>query len=268
MNEEVYHLYHKEEDDWWWSAGRRALVASLWKRYASPSIAAPSMDPAPDPEHASPASPASRRPRLLEIGCGTGGQLQALCRWAEAYGLDLSQEAVDYCKRRGITTVMRGSLNALPFDAGRFEGLIAVDVLEHLDDDIGALDELFRVARPGGILIATVPAYQFLWSRRDEQLHHKRRYTLRDFRSRIARAGFLPVKATYLNPQLFLPLLALVLLGRTKREGHTLKVDYGLVPGPMNRLITAIGRLESSILARVSIPVGTSIAVVAVKDER
>ena len=93
MDEELYPLYHREEDSWWWSAGRRALVTSLWRRYGSPRT----------------------RPKLLEVGCGTGGLLQELSSWAEAYGLDLAREAVGFCQERGIDSACQGSVNTLPF---------------------------------------------------------------------------------------------------------------------------------------------------------
>lgn len=243
MDEDLYPLYHREEDSWWWSAGRRALVTSMWRRYGLP--------------HA--------RPRLLEVGCGTGGLLKAISSWSDAYGLDVSREAAGYCRERGLTTVCRGGVNALPFRDDTFDGVIGVDVLEHLDDDEGALCELLRVCRPGGRLIATVPAFQFLWSRRDVQLHHKRRYTLPEFRAKVAEAGFLVRKATYVNLPLFLPLLVMVKTGRLTKGDSDLRLDYALVPGVVNSVLSGIVRLEARLLERVSLPIGTSIACVATK---
>ena len=243
MDEDLYHLYHQEEDKWWWAAGRRALVASLWRRYGSPGD----------------------RPRLLEVGCGTGGMLREMVSWAEVYGLDVSKEAVGYCRERGLTTVCRGSLNALPFADDSFDGVIGVDVLEHLDDDEEALREILRICRPGGRLVATVPAFQFLWSRRDIQLHHRRRYTRPQFTARVAGAGFQVLKATYVNLPLFLPLLAMVKTGRLSKGDPNLKLDYALVPAKINSVLSWIFRMEALLLARTSLPLGTSIACVAVK---
>lgn len=243
MDDSLYHLYHQEEDDWWWAAGRRALVTSLWRRYGSPGA----------------------MPRLLEVGCGTGGLLQELVTWADAHGLDLSKEAVGYCRERGIATVCQGILNALPYQDNTFDGVIGVDVLEHLDDDEGALREILRICRPGGRLVATVPAFQFLWSRRDVQLHHRRRYTRPQFTARVAQAGFRELKATYVNLPLFLPLLAMVKTGRLTKGGPNLKLDYALVPAAINRVLSWVVRVEARVLARASLPLGTSIACVAVK---
>ena len=243
LDDSLYHLYRKEEDDWWWAAGRRALVTSLWRRYGC----------------------AGTRPRLLEIGCGTGGLLQELVTWAEAYGLDSSKEAVGYCQQRGIHTVCQGSVNDLPYGDNTFDGVIGVDVLEHLDDDEGALREILRICRPGGRLVATVPAFQFLWSRRDVQLHHRRRYTRPQFTASVARAGFRVLKSTYVNLPLFLPLLAMVKTGRLTRGGPNLKLDYALVPSVLNRVLTGVVRAEAWLLAHAALPLGTSIACVGVK---
>jgi SAM-dependent methyltransferase len=242
VDEDLYPLYYREEGNWWWSAGRRALVTSLWRRYGSPRT----------------------RPRLLEVGCGTGGLLRELSSWAEAYGLDLEREAVAFCQERGIDRACQGSVNTLPFRDNTFDGIIGVDVLEHLDDDEGALRELLRVCRPGGVLVATVPAFQFLWSRRDVQLHHKRRYTLPQFRARVARAGFQVLKSTYVNLPLFLPLLVMVKTGRL-RSGANQKVDYALVPGAINRVLGGVFQLEGRLLAHVSLPIGSSIVCVGAK---
>jgi SAM-dependent methyltransferase len=243
MDEDLYPLYHREEDKWWWSAGRRALVTSLWRRFGS----------------------GGARPRLLEVGCGTGGLLQELTSWADACGLDVSSEAVRLCKERGLATLSQGSLNALPFRDDTFDGVIGVDVLEHLDDDEGALRELLRVCRPGGRLVATVPAFQFLWSRRDVQLHHRRRYTLPQFKARVAEAGFAVLKTTYVNLPLFPPLFAMVKTGRLSGGDPNLNLDYALVPGVMNWILSAVVRLEARLLARLSLPIGTSIACVATR---
>jgi len=245
MDESLYHLYYRKEDGWWWAAGRRALVVSLWRRYGSSVV----------------------RPRLLEVGCGTGGLLQAISPWADACGVDLSGEAMSYCRKRGLTMLCQGSLGALPFRDDTFDGVISVDVLEHLEDDAAALREIRRVCRPEGYLIATVPAFQFLWSRRDVQLHHKRRYTLGQVKQRIGDAGFKVLKATYVNLLLFLPLLILVKTGLLTSGGARLKMDYALVPAPINRLLSLLFGLESRLISRVNLPLGTSIACVALKEE-
>jgi SAM-dependent methyltransferase len=242
MDECLYGVYHQVEDTWWWSEGRRALVTGLWRKYRN----------------------TKERPRILEIGCGTGGLLKELSGWSVAYGLDISPEAAKFCLERDLDRVSLGDITSLPFKDKQFDAVVCVDVLEHVDDDGQALREVRRICKPGGRLIATVPAFQFLWSRRDVQLHHKRRYTLGQFKRRVRGEGFKILKASYVNFPLFVPLLVMVKLGML-RKGASLKVDYALVPGPINRLLSMIFRMESQLVTSTDIPLGTSIACVAAK---
>jgi SAM-dependent methyltransferase len=242
MEESVYDLYSREEDAWWWGEGRRSLISALWRKHGN----------------------GTSRPRVLEIGCGTGGLLKQLATWSEAHGLDVSPLAAGYCVERGLDRVFVGDTAHLPFAGEQFDAVICVDVLEHLDDDSAGLREAYRVCKPGGRLIATVPAFQFLWSRRDVQLHHKRRYTLREFRDRVREEGFHILKSSYVNLPLFLPMVAMVKTGML-RSGQNVKVDYALVPGPINRLLAAIFRAEANVMRFTNLPIGTSIACVATR---
>lgn len=246
MEECLYSLYHHEEETWWWAVGRRGLVTSLWRKYGRYTA----------------------RPRILEIGCGTGGLLKELSRWSAACGLDISPQATKYCRERGLDGVCLGDISSLPFQDEQFDAVVCVDVLEHLEDDAAALREIRRVCKPEGCLIATVPAFRFLWSRRDVQLHHKRRYTLGQVKQRIGHAGFNVLKATYVNLPLFLPLLILVKTGLLTSGGARLEMDYALVPAPINRLLSLLVGFESRLVTRVNLPLGTSIACVALKQEK
>jgi SAM-dependent methyltransferase len=242
MEESVYDLYSREEDTWWWAEGRRSLVTGLWKKYGT-GIA---------------------RPRILEVGCGTGGLLKRLEEWSTPCGADLSPQAVSHCFDRGLTRVCVAHTGHLPFKDDAFDVVIYVDVFEHLDDDAAGVREAYRVCRPDGRLIATVPAFDFLWSRRDVQLHHKRRYRRDRFKELVRSEGFKVLKATYVNLPLFFPLLAMVKTGMLKSGGNT-EVDYALAPGPINRLLATVCRAESGILRLTDLPVGSSIACVAAK---
>ncbi len=244
MDEHLYSLYHREEDSWWWSVGRRSLIANLWKRYGD----------------------RDGSPAFLEIGCGTGGMLKDLSQLGTAYGLDVASEALKYCNQRGLDGLCLGDAAALPYRDARFDAVVCIDVLEHLDDDGAALAEIYRVCKPGGKILATVPAFQFLWSRRDEQLHHKRRYTLGQVKERVAAAGFQILKASYINLPVFLPLLLMVKTGQlAPSRSASIKVDFAMVPGPLNRVLAGVMALESRLVRHVNMPIGSSIACVALK---
>ena len=167
---------------------------------------------------------ASRRrrqwPGAADAGCGTGRNLQEFGALGAAQGVDNSPEAIDFCRRRGIQGVREGQIEQLPFADGSFDLVLATDVLEHLADDRVALRELHRVAAPGGRLLATVPAYRWLWSQHDDEHHHFRRYTLRRLRDRLRATGWEPLAWSYFNTALLVPIAVVRLLARRRPGGR------------------------------------------------
>ena len=119
--------------------------------------------------------------RLLDLGCGVGNTLRALGGRDVAFGVEYSTVALAVARRRGIDRVVAGDGLCLPFPSRAFDAVIALEVVEHFADDTGVLREAFRVLRPGGVLVASVPAFMALWRSHDELYGHHRRYT---------RAGF------------------------------------------------------------------------------
>ncbi len=239
-------------DDWWWEVGRRALVRNLLARYGGNGVNG--------------AGAHSRKPKILEIGCGSGSMLEDLRQFGSPYGLDVAEAAVPYWRARGLETVSLADTIALPFRDEQFDVLIAIDVLEHVDDDVAALHEMRRVCKPGAKVIVTVPAFQFLWSRRDEQCHHKRRYRLNEVRHKVEQGGFRILKSTYINMPLFFPLAMMVKAGQlSSRRAPSISMDYALVPPPINRLLSRVVEYEARLLRTVSLPIGSSIACVGVK---
>src|SRR3972149_11594381 len=114
--------------------------------------------------------------------------------------------------------------------------------------------------KPGGRLVATVPAFQSLWSRRDVQLHHKRRYRLAELRQRVKAARFQLLKISYINLTVFLPLWLMVRSGRlSPKEGANLRADFALLPAPINRVLAGVAALESRLATRVNLPLGSSL---------
>src|SRR5262249_16905842 len=146
------------------------------------------------------------RARILDVGCGTGGAALTLARHGRAVALDRSPESFRLAMDRPYThRVVASAAAPLPFADGSFDVACALAILEHLDDDGAAARELHRVCKPGGHVIAYVPAYRLLWGYNDEYSHHKRRYRKSQLRRVIADAGFAVREAGYFNPALFLP---------------------------------------------------------------
>lgn len=243
MDEQVYSQLYALEDSHWWFRGRRAVIRALLGDVSLPEY-----------------------PRILDAGCGTGRNLREYAALGTAEGVDPSPVAVDFCHRRGLPGVVQAGLEALPFEEGRFDLVCASDVLEHVEDDRGALEEMRRVTGPQGRLLVTVPAYRWLWSHHDDVHHHFRRYTRRELTSRAAAGGWRPIRVTYFNSTLLMPIAA-VRLAQRARPGGGGGSDYERTPGLVSRLLELVMRAEArAIAAGLTLPAGVSIGMVCARD--
>ena len=199
---------------------------------------------------------------MLDAGCGTGRNMLEFAVLGTAAGVDVSPDAVEFCRRRGIEGVQVGEVEALPFEDASFDLILATDVLEHVEDDLVALREMRRVAASGGHLLATVPAYRWLWSQHDHAYHHFRRYTLRRLRERVLAGGWEPVAWSYFNSFLLPPIAALRVLVRRGEADHG-RPDLRLTPPMFNRMLEQPMRAEAALIKRgVRLPGGVSIGMV------
>src|SRR3984885_3307440 len=172
---------HRAEDRHWWYRGRRSVLERVVDDLRLPA-----------------------RARILDAGCGSGRTMVGLARHGAVPGIELSSTSVSLARERGAGDVVEGSVLEMPFEADAFDLAASLDVIEHLEDDLQALRELRRVVAPGGSLLVTVPAYQWLWSGHDEINHHHRRYTRRSLQRIGEQAGWHQVRTTYFN-SLLLP---------------------------------------------------------------
>jgi SAM-dependent methyltransferase len=248
MHKEFYAEYYEIEDKHWWFVGRRKVQLAILDRYLKPgnSLRSPR--------------------RILDVGCGTGTMLGYLSRYGRAQGIDADEEAVRFCRQRGVPDVRLVTASTLPFEDGTFDLVTILDVLEHIEDDAGTLRELHRVLRPRGQLLVSVPAYRFLWGPQDEISNHKRRYIARTLRERLVEAGFRVRRLSYFNTILF-PAIAGIRLLRPYRPGSpNLKSDFTMTrPGPANTLLGHLFGLEAPIVKRFDLPFGVSILALAQK---
>jgi len=243
LEQQAYREQFELEDTHWWFAGRRAVIRALLARAGT------------NGDHL----------RVLDAGCGTGRNMLEFGPLGSVAGVDSSPDAIEFCRRRGVPGVHEGQIERLPFADGAFDLILATDVLEHLRDDHAALAELRRVAAPGGRLLATVPAYGWLWSQHDSAHHHFRRYTSRLLRGRLLGAGWKPTEWTYFNSLLLPPIAAVRLLARRRRrEAEGARPDLRLTPGALNGLLAWPMRAEAALIGRgLRLPAGVSIGVVA-----
>jgi SAM-dependent methyltransferase len=238
----TYQEQYELEDQHWWFRGRREVLWSLLRRTGT-----------------------CGELRVLDAGCGTGGNLVEFGALGPVTGVDTSHEALEFCRRRGIENVLEGRVEALPFASDSFDLVLATDVLEHVEDDRAALHELRRVTAPGGRLLATVPAYMWLWSQHDVDYHHYRRYTLRRLEQRVRECGWEPLAWTYFNSLLLAPIAIVRLVSRHGSEcaNGEHRQDLRRTPRVLNRALQAPMRAEARLIERGGrLPAGVSIGMV------
>jgi SAM-dependent methyltransferase len=237
-HEEYERMYRAEESHWWY-AGMRAISFALLDA----------------------ALPTGGDLRILDAGCGSGANLLRLARRGRACGVDLSPEALRFCRERGAS-VARASLLSLPFRDASFDLVTAFDVLYHrwVSDELLAARELARVLRPGGLLLIREPALGALWGAHDEAVHSRHRYTRSELVRLLEAAGLRLERASYANA-LLLPLAALRrgLDRLTGRQGS----DVQPLPAPLNWAFGSALGLEARWLRRMSLPLGVSVFALA-----
>jgi SAM-dependent methyltransferase len=203
---------HRAEERHWWYQGRRRVLERAIARLGLPADA-----------------------RILDAGCGSGRNMVELARLGAVTGVELSDTSVELARERGVGEVLQGSVMEMPFDDASFDLAVSLDVIEHLEDDVGALRELRRVTKPGGALLVTVPAYQWLWSGHDEVNHHHRRYTRRTLRG----------------------------LERFKPSTTKSSLDLWVPPAPLNWALRQPLNLEAAVIGRGGpLPAGLSLLAV------
>jgi SAM-dependent methyltransferase len=231
---------HRAEDRHWWYRGRRSVLERVVADLRLPA-----------------------RARILDAGCGSGRNMVEFARHGEVTGIELSPTSVGLARGRGAGEVVEGSVLEMPFEADAFDMAASLDVIEHLEDDLQALRELRRVVAPGGSLLVTVPAYQWLWSGHDEINHHHRRYTRRSLQSVGEQAGWQQVRTTYFNSLLLPAAIALRVLDRFNRKTTESSLDLWVPPAPVNWLLERPLAIEAALIGRGGrIPAGLSLLAV------
>jgi SAM-dependent methyltransferase len=204
---------------------------------------------------------------ILDAGCGSGRNMVDLALLGTVTGVEIADVSVARARERGVGEVVQCSITELPFSDAQFDLAVCFDVVEHVDDHLRALAELYRVVRPGGTLVVTVPAYQWLWSEHDVINHHERRYTAATLRAVAEQAGWHALRTTYFNGCL-LP-VAVVHRRVTRRSrlvGEPVS-DLQATPERLNSLLERPLRFEARVIGMGwRIPAGLSLAAVFSKS--
>ena len=236
MDPVLYQQMRELEDRHWWFVGRRRIVSALLRRLQLPAEA-----------------------RVLDVGCGTGGNLQMLAHFGALTAVELDEAAAQLARDRGVAPILRGRLpDALPLAEQHFELITLLDVLEHIEDDAATLQTMHRLLAPGGHLLLTVPAFGFLWGPHDEVHHHQRRYRREPLRQLLQANGFHVNQLSYYNTWLFPPAALVRLLRRALPLGKS-NAELTLPPAPLNALLAGLFASERFVLPHASLPFGVSL---------
>lgn len=236
-----YEIEYKIQNYHWWFLGRKKLLGSIL-HYIN----------------------LLAEKNILEIGCGTGPNISVLnFTKFKVIGLDLSKYALSIVKKRFDIPLINGDLNNLPFKSNSVDIIIAMDVIEHLDNDINGIKEIYRTLKNGGVIIISVPAFKFLWGLQDIVTGHKRRYSLKDIKLKLKNNNFFIIKSHYFNFFLFYPIffirrLILILNLKIKSENE---VNFPL----LNFFLKKILLVEIFLSKFIKFPFGVSILCLAKK---
>lgn len=244
MEIEEYARIAAAEDDHWWYRSTRAVMADLLGPWL----------------HGGPASG-----RVLDAGCGPGGNGAWLAAHGTVVGVDLSRAALGFVRaRRAETAPVCATLEALPFADEAFDVVAAITVLYCVDDDLAALHELTRAVKPGGAVLLMEPAFAWLARAHDKTVHARRRYTRPGLADRVRRAGLQVTRATYVYSFLVPPAAILALAERVRPHGPA---DAGsdVERRALDPLFARLGRAERAWLRRHDLPFGSTVAVVATR---
>lgn len=241
MEKIIYERMSSSEQEHWWFVGRRKIITDLLRKLPLPPEA-----------------------RILEAGCGTGGNLRMFSEFGKVYAFEPEPSALTRAREKKIGEVTRGSLpDDIPYSAGEFDLVAALDVLEHVEPDRESLESLARFIKPGGWLLITVPAFQGLWSVHDILHHHKRRYTKPLLRALFRNTALRIRLLSYFNTWLF-P-IALVFRYYKKLLRKQDSREDNIPPAAINRLFAGIFASERFLIGRISLPAGLSLILLAQK---
>lgn len=254
METYFYDLRYLVDKKEWRARAKRDLVFQLWEKYR--------------PQNNMEISD-FKQVNILDFGCGTGVLQEEFEKRfnAKGFGIDVSKKAISYCKKRGLNRIKLFDGNTIPFKDQSFDLVTAIDVLEHIEDDLGALKEIKRVLKKGGLALLLVPAHPHLWSTRDINLKHFRRYRVGELEDKCKKLGFKLLDSRNVDFVLYFLFSLICLLSPKKNGIPNLKMDTATASSNkfINEIIFMYEQLENKLQQFTTFPIGLSIAVVVQK---
>jgi len=238
MEKYLYDELFDQETKHWWFLARREIIVRLLQYYC------------PDEDNS-----------LLDIGCGCGANLVKLSRYYNCQGIEPSDEGIEYCSQRNLK-VTKGFLpDKIDYPDNSFDIITMIDVLEHIENDEQAVKTVSRLLKKDGIFLATVPAYQWLYTKRDEFHHHYRRYSKAELEFIFTSSGLRKQKLSYYNSLLF-PLALAERCAKKFLKKDKPGPDLVIPPKPINNFFKSVFSFEKKLLPRLSLPYGLSLIAV------
>lgn len=239
MNKDSYQKMISLENEHWWFVSRRKIIKKVVKCFFNKEDEA----------------------SVLEIGCGSGGNLKMLSRFGTVQAIELNEDAIEIAQDRNLCKVSKGCLPNISTEK-KYDLVCLFDVLEHIEEELETLQVLKRIMQDDGTLVLTVPAFEFLWSQHDDANLHKRRYTKKNLERLLEKQGYKVKFSSYFNFFLF-PIISLIRLLSKSKNVKTNDVEEH--SKPINTVLKAIFGFEKRLLPNIKFPFGVSILVVAQK---
>lgn len=263
MDASLYDELHRVEQTHWWFRARRHIVWSLVWRYVRCEDRGTRSENNSLDSHSSLLTP---RLRICELGCGTGGNLTSVADEHDVIGVECSPQALAYARQKLGDRVRYGRLpDEVNLPPQSFDVVLMTDVLEHIEDDAASARSALGLLKPGGIVVATVPAYQWLYSPRDAHHHHFRRYGKARFASLWKDSASQTLLLSHYNTLLFPP-AAIVRMASKVAPTRGEKGDVSIPPRLLNNRLAQLMACEANLLGRLPLPFGLSLVAVVQKQ--
>lgn len=234
MKEQVYHDMIEMQENHWWFRARRKILFNILKKHIC-----------------------NGNSSILEIGCGTGGNLSMLKNFGNVSAIEMDEFSANYASKKYNVPVKTGWLpDNIPFEK-KFDIICLFDVLEHIQDDQTALKTVVKMLHPDGIIFLTVPAHQWLFGSHDKMHLHYRRYSSRDLKNKISVCNIKLVRLSHFNFLLFPVLLVTRVFDLIVKPKTA--IGYSTPNKAFNKVLYSIFSLETHLLNKINIPFGGSI---------
>lgn len=244
MDRVVYERMAAHDTTHWWYRARREILSDYLMRYGNLPAQA----------------------RILEIGCGTGHNLPMLAQFGQVDAIEIDDIARAKASERLGKPVGTSPLPELSgVEPGSYDLVAVLDVVEHVDDDVAALKAMAGALKPGGKILITVPAHQWMWSAHDVVNHHKRRYSKATLTSALEAAGLEWKKLGYFNSLLFPAAIAARFVGKLTGKDDS---DDSPPAKPLNAVFEKIFAIERHLVGRMPMPPGLSLILLAEPKKR